>query len=406
MTARGARSGIHVVAAIALSALPVPAQGPAQGPAQEPAPKPPAAPDSKKEEEPSLFVDEQDGWFDISKFLETKAGFFPLFMPITEPAVGFGLAGGLVFFDAPPQVIHTEDGTRVLPPNTTFVGGMATENESWAGFGGHLHKFDDGRIRYLVGGGYADLNLDWFGQGNTSSDKSISYNIEAAAVMQKLTFKLGDSDFFLGPTQRFLSTRSSFDSATLPPDVPRNELESTISGLGFSLGYDTRNSFFCPTYGMKASLDYTQNDHAIGSDFDYGRLGLEACGYLPLGGPFSIGLRGEGEYAGSEAPFFDLGSVNLRGIPAGRYVDNYAFTLEAELRWDVTERWTLLGFGGTGFVADELHDLDHSQGVGAGGLGFRYLIARTFDLRLGLDVAAGPEDQAIYVSVGTGWLRD
>jgi hypothetical protein len=76
------------------------------------------------------------------------------------------------------------------------------------------------------------------------------------------------------------------------------------------------------------------------------------------------------------------------------------------LRWDVTARWTLLGFGGTGFVADDLHEIEHSQGVGAGGLGFRYLIARTFDLRLGLDVAAGPEDQAIYVSVGTGWLRD
>jgi hypothetical protein len=34
------------------------------------------------------------------------------------------------------------------------------------------------------------------------------------------------------------------------------------------------------------------------------------------------------EYAGSDAPFFDLGSVNLRGIPASRYVGNCAFTLE------------------------------------------------------------------------------
>ena len=401
MLAPPRRLALLLVSSIAVSARP--------SRAQEPAPKPPEPAEKaaeSKEEEPSLFIDDQDGWFDISKFLETKAGFFPLFMPITEPAVGYGLAGGLVFFDAPPKVVQTDEGTRVLPPNTTFVGGMATENESWGAFGGHLHKFADGRIRYLVGGGYADLNLDWFGQGNTSSDRSISYNIEASALIQKLTFKLGDSDFFLGPTQRLIATRSSFDSATLPPDVPRNELDSTISGLGVSLGYDTRNSFFCPTHGVKASIDYTQNDHLIGSDFDYGRLGVEACGYVPLGGKFSLGMRGEGAHAGEDAPFFDLPSVNLRGIPAGRYVDNYEFTVEAELRWDATERWTVLGFGGTGWIADELNEVGDSHGVGAGGIGFRYLIARKFDMRLGLDVAAGPEDQAIYVSVGTGWLRD
>ena len=385
------------VAALIVFVPPLAAQ---DAPAQAPAPAA-AKPDD------DLLHDAKDGAFDVSEFLDSRIGFFPVIMPITEPAVGFGAAGGLMFFNDRPRVVQTPDGPRIIPPIATFVGGMATENGSWGSFAAHLHNWNDGRVRYLVAGGYASLNLDWFGQGNTSSSNSFPYNIEAGMLLQKLTFKLGDSDFFLGPTQRLLSTKTSFDdSSVVPPGIDADWLKSTVSGLGFTLGYDTRNSMFSPTRGTKTSLDFTQNDEVIGSEFDYSRASLESCNYLPLGGPFTLGLRGDAQYAGDEAPYFDLPSIGLRGISAGRYVDNVAVTLEAELRWDTTARWTLLGFGGVGWVADKVEEMDESQGRGAGGVGVRYLIAKEYDLRVGIDVAAGPEDEAVYVTVGTGWLRD
>jgi len=365
---------------------------------------PPPPGDEKKADEESLFIDPVDGAFDVSKFLESRAGFFPVLMPITEPAVGYGLAGGLLFFHDRPGVVERGGEARMVPPTATFVGGFGTENGSWGAGAGHLHKWDDGRIRYLVGGAYASMNLDWFGQGSTSSGNSIAYNLDVAALIQKLTFQVGDSDFFLGPTQRLLVTDSTFDDA--PTDIDRSELHATASGLGLSLGFDTRNSLFSPTLGTKTSLDWTQSDDAIGSDFDYGRVGLETCNYIPCGGPFTLGLRADAQFAGEDAPYFDLGSIRLRGIKAYRYVDNVATTFEAELRWDVSRRWTLVGFGGVGFVADEFDELDDALGRGAGGAGFRYLIAKKYDLRVGLDFAVGPEEGAVYVTVGTGWLRD
>jgi hypothetical protein len=378
---------------------------PIQGQEPVPAETPPGE-QKKKEEEPDLFHDPKTGDFDVSKFLDSKIGFFPLVMPITEPALGFGLAGGLVFFHTRPQVVDTPNGPRILPPITTFVGGMGTENGSWGTFAGHMHNWDDGKIRYLVAGGYASLNLDWFGQGTTSGGESFPYTLDAYFLVQKLTFKLGNSDFFLGPTQRILSTNTTFESGTLPPGIESDWLSTTVSGLGFNLGYDTRNSLFGPTRGTKTSLDVTQNDKAIGSDFDYTRAGLESCNYLPLGGPFTLGLRGDLQYASEDAPYFDLPGISLRGIRYGRYVDNVSMTLESELRWDTTPRWTLVGFGGVGWVADKFDELDESKGRGAGGFGVRYLIAKEYDLRVGIDVAAGPEDEAIYVTLGTGWVRD
>ena len=49
----------------------------------------------------SKFYSPDDGWFDVSGFLDQKYGFIPLVMPITEPAVGFGVAGGVAFIDKP-----------------------------------------------------------------------------------------------------------------------------------------------------------------------------------------------------------------------------------------------------------------------------------------------------------------
>jgi hypothetical protein len=37
------------------------------------------------------------------------------------------------------------------------------------------------------------------------------------------------------------------------------------------------------------------------------------------------------------------------------------------------------------------------------GTGFRYLVARQFGVRMGLDVARGPEQWAAYVVFGNSW---
>lgn len=362
-----------------------------------------AAEDSRSSD---ALIDSKDGWFDISRFLDSRVGFFPVVFPITEPAVGYGGGGALAFFHTPPRAIETENGTRVVPPIATIVLGAATDNGSWGAGGAHMHNWDDGSIRYTVGGGYASLNLDWFGHSNEFAGQSFSYNIAGAALFQKLVFKLGDSDFFLGPTQRLLTTTTKFnDAASLPPDITPAEQDTTVSGLGIAFAYDTRNSYFSPTRGTRASLDFTQNDHVIGSDFDYGRANLELCQYVPLGGPYTLGVRGDLEYASETAPFFDLASVGLRGIAKDRYVDNVALTLETEARWDIA-RWTLVGFAGVGWTADKLDAIETGDGHWAGGAGFRYLIAREYDMRVGADLAHGPDGWAFYLTVGTGWLRD
>ena len=69
--------------------------------AQEPATPDPAqrSADVTAPPEPALskFRSPEDGWPDISQFLDARYGSLPVGSLITEPAVGFGAAGGLAF---------------------------------------------------------------------------------------------------------------------------------------------------------------------------------------------------------------------------------------------------------------------------------------------------------------------
>ena len=96
--------------------------------------------------------------------------------------------------------------------------------------------------------------------------------------------------------------------------------------------------------------------------------------------------------------------VNLRGIPAMRFLDHAVVTGEAEVRWNVTNRWAAILFAGVGYTGEAFSDLD-SGPLPAAGIGFRYHLARKLGLWAGLDFAKSEEDEAVYITVGNAWLR-
>jgi len=110
----------------------------------------------------------------------------------------------------------------------------------------------------------------------------------------------------------------------------------------------------------------------------------------------------------SGAPYFVYPSVEIRGIPNKRDQGQKAFTAEAELNWRMHDRWHLVGFVGSGKTFGENllkreTDFSGADWRSAGGVGFRYEIARKFGMQVGLDVARGPDETAYYLTVGSAW---
>ncbi len=86
-----------------------------------------------------------------------------------------------------------------------------------------------------------------------------------------------------------------------------------------------------------------------------------------------------------------------------RYQGEDVIVGEVEYLWGLTPRWSLVLFAGAGRTSSVSRFDEKSQTVGAGGLGFRYRLARKFGLQSGIDVARGPEDTSIYLTVGSAW---
>lgn len=64
-----------------------------------------------------------------------------------------------------------------------------------------------------------------------------------------------------------------------------------------------------------------------------------------------------------------------------------------------------MAFSGTGKAFDEWNEFGDSKWITSFGTGFRYLLARKFGLRVGIDLAKGPDTWAYYIVFGSNWRK-
>jgi hypothetical protein len=365
-------------------------------PAEQQQPEPP------QPESPISFVDPKDGQFDLSQFLASRVGFMPIPIVITEPAVGFGGGLGLMF-------LHDHLGRRDAEgkslgvPSITGIAGGYTESDTW--FAGALHfgSWNHDNLRYtgVVGGAHA--NLDYFGTGGgpagTTGQGSLPFQLDGFGTRQELLARLPETDLFLGLRYEYAKTKTNFDSGV--PVLDNQSLDTQDGALAFVAQFDTRDNILSPNRGTNTRLVLSRYDEAFGGDSNYNRVDLDAPFWMPIGETLVAGLHAQASFSDDAAPFYALPYIVLRGVPALRYQGTEVLSLEGELRWNFTGRWSLVGFGGAGQAVNSTSDFGgESDTIVAGGGGFRYLISRVFGLQAGLDVAQGPEDTVVYIQIG------
>jgi outer membrane protein assembly factor BamA len=353
---------------------------------------------------PSLFKSSEDGWFDVSGFLDEKYGFLPIAMPITEPAVGYGAGGGLTFISSP---LGGETKEGYHRPNISAVGGFGTENGTWGAFAGDLRYWFDDRLQTLAGVMYASVNLDFYGIGDDPAlaGRSLSYNLEPVGGMLQTKYRIGGSRVWAGLSYAFASTEVSFDAPPATPGVPSFRSESNVGGVTPSVTYDSRDTIFTPTRGTYVEAQAGLFSQALGSDDDFQRAQVIAMHFLPLSDRLFLGVRGQFSASFDDTPFYLRPFINLRGAPAMRYQGEAMAQIEGELRWQFWERFSAVGFVGTGTAWNDFENYDSSQSIVTGGTGFRYELARKYGIHAGMDVAFGPDNTAIYIQVGSAWMR-
>ena len=354
--------------------------------------------------------DSLDGAFDVSDYVIDAKGFVPVPYIITEPALG-GIGGAFipVFIKKRPPYYDSIKGELVktpVPPDITGGITFYTANDTWGIFGFRSGTFIKSRIKYVIAGGYSDINLSYFRTFDQLGEKEMKFNFRAAPFIVQAIKRLGFSRWYGGFKYLFLKADVRYIGDTILHGLARQfESDKIVSQLGVIVELDNRDNIFTPDKGMKLHVDAICSDDFLGSDFDFWRLNYYTYLYKPLSKKVFTGLRIDGQQAFNDPPFYLLPYISMRGIPAVRYQGNSTLLSELEFRWNVTPRWSAMLFGGTGKAFDEWDEFDEKDWVWSFGTGFRYLLARKFKLRMGIDVAHGPDTWAYYIVFGSSWLK-
>ncbi|MBL0736097.1 BamA/TamA family outer membrane protein [Flavobacterium sp. GN10] len=355
-----------------------------------------------------VFKDSLDGAFDLSDFLIYANGFLVVPTIVTEPALGgFGVAVAPVFLKKRPPVIEADGTKRLVNPDITGGLGMYTANKSWLAGAFRSATLVKSKILYRGFAAYGDMNLSFYANNLPNhNDEEFKLNFKSTIFYTQWLKQFNNAKWSAGPQYLFLNSKINLPNFNLPPPfVDPKDIKSTISQLGLALQFDGRDNIFTPDKGIRIQSDFFWSDKALGSDYQAWRINLSAIGYYPLAKTLIGGLRIEGEQALGSPPFYLKPGINMRGIPAARYMGNTSIVSELEFRWDLYRRWSLMGYGG---LASAFNDWDQAFAkpvVYSYGTGFRYLIARKFKLRMGVDVAKGNEEWAYYIVFGSNWMR-
>jgi len=342
---------------------------------------------------------------------EKKKGGKFLILPIfiTEPAIGEGLGGGVVYFhnkdNKDKRRVETatsmgDTGSKQKPPPTaTGAFGFYTSNDT-AGVGvGHSNSFMDDKYRVIGALANMRINSEIF-----LGDIPFGFQLQGNLAYANGKRRMGKSNMFLGLSLMAMDADIGFkiDLGNTPP-IPLSDFAFTNVGLAGSAIYDSRDNTTMPNKGQLIDFTAWRYDDALGSDFDYWSGRLKAHSFHQLHEKFVLGLRFDVSSVDGSPPFFAVPFVSLRGIPALRYQARTAGAFEVEGRYSFSKRWAGIVFGGAGFTKNDEGPFETGQNIKSIGTGVRFQALAVQDIWVGLDIAKGPEEYAWYIQIGQGW---
>lgn len=357
------------------------------------------------------FKDSLDHKLDLSDYIIDANGFVPVPVIITEPALG-GFGGGIVpvFLKKNPPYIDSIKGERkVTPVAPNITGGAAvyTVNNTWFAGIGRSGTLIKSRIKYRVLLAYANVNISFFRTLPNVGEVEFKSNIRTLPVLASAIKRISKSNWYGGFQYLFLHSEVKGNGDhNLPSFIEDKELNSDIGLLSGIVEFDNRDNVFTPNTGLKFHVDGGIADNIVGSDYDFWKMNYYTYMYTSIGRKFTGGLRIDGQQVlGGNPPFYFLPYIDMRGVPAARYQGRADILSEGELRFDFLQRWSIMAFGGAGKAFNDWSDFGETDWVVSGGTGFRYLLARKFKLRMGIDIARGPDTWAYYIVFGSNWLK-
>jgi outer membrane protein assembly factor BamA len=202
------------------------------------------------------------------------------------------------------------------------------------------------------------------------------------------------TNFYLGIAYDFKKydlLKTDPEGTLVQGKLPGTQNAFNVSGIGFSMSYDTRDHVIYCCHGSYFEFNWNVYDNFTGSDYSYMEYYLDLRHYLQVTRNGIFAFQGTFTRVAGNTPFQVypvLGDDRLRGFSA-RYRDKNMVTLQAEYRMGLWEDLGVAFFAGMGDVADHFSNFNPSQFKFGAGFGIRYMILSANKMNLRIDIGFG-----------------
>ena len=337
---------------------------------------------------------------DTTKPFIRKSSFIALPLAFYTPETRFG--GGAATLYAF-RFRNQSDSSR---PSQIQLGGAYTAEKQLLSYLPFQLFLKDAKYNIYGELGYYRYFFYFFGIGNDASDASETFNVNFPRARIS-ALKLVAPNLYIGGRYWF----DNYQIAKLEEGglLGNGDITGSEGGLVSSLGavatYDSRDNIFFAKEGILAELSVMNNSTALGSDFDFTRISLDASTYFTNKFDHTFAVNAYTSFIFGDAPFNELamlgGTKKLRGFYEGRYRDKKLWMVQGEYRMpELYWRLGLVVFGGVGSVAEEFSDFKDNEVHYTFGSGLRVLLSEKERINIRIDVGIDEQFNILpYITV-------
>ncbi len=253
---------------------------------------------------------------------------------------------------------------------------------------------------------YEDWPELFFGVGpKASRDDQEKLERRSLRVQGDLRYALYKRNLYLGLFGQHVQTE-------IPVKEPGGLLDQqlvvgseggTVSGIGPSLVWDTRDSDVFARRGQFLRFQTIFYRRDFGGDFDHDVISIDARTFTEVAPDHILAFQVLGRLSSGEVPFFNmalLGGVSqMRGFLEGRFRDNHMLVGQAEYRSPYIWRLSFVGFASAGQVARRVDEFELNSVKLSGGGGVRFAVNRKEGINMRADFGfAQDEGFGAYVA--------
>lgn len=249
---------------------------------------------------------------------------------------------------------------------------------------------------------------NYWGIGPESQEEDVlNVQYRQFNVKQGAFKKLGEG-LYLGPMFRWtrLSRFEVENQPTAPGtlEIPGQE-GSNLTGFGFSIRWDKRNSITAPTSHHYVDFSSFYYSRFLGSTYPHFQMQLDGRKYFDITGDKKtvLALNGRMRMTEGTVPFQEFSMIGgweiMRGYFLGRFRDYNSLQVQAELRQHLFGRFGFAAFIAAGEVWDNQWDISFSNPKYAGGIGIRFNMNPKDTNNIRLDYGIGRHDRGFYIKV-------